>query len=55
LPLLSASQFADDLLGAVLDDHAVEHGLDGLAIFGRELPHGFKLQLEVVARPALVA
>lgn len=47
-------QFTDDLLGAVLDDHAVEHGPDGLPVFGRQLPHRFKLQLEVVARPALV-
>ncbi|MBB6066173.1 hypothetical protein [Pseudoxanthomonas broegbernensis] len=51
---MSASQLTDDLLGAVLDDHAVEHGLDGLAIFGRQLPHRFKLKLEVVARPAFV-
>ena len=44
-------QFADDLLSEVLDDHAVEHGLDGLPVFGRQLPLRFTLQLEVVARP----
>ena len=46
LPAWSGVQFPGDLLGAVLDDHAVEHGLDGLPVFGRELPHRVKLQLE---------
>lgn len=49
-----APKSANDRLGAVLDDHAVEQGLGGAPVFGRQLPHGFELQLEVVARPSFV-
>ena len=36
----------------MLDDHAVERGIDLLSIFARELSKGFELQLEFVIRPA---
>ena len=38
----------------MLDDHAVEHGLDRLSIFGRQLTDGLELQLEFVIRPAFL-
>jgi hypothetical protein len=44
----SCPQLTDELLGAVFDDHAIEHRLDRLSIFGRKLSNGFELQFEFV-------
>ncbi len=38
----------------MLDDHAIEYGLDRLSILGRELSNGFELQLEFVVGPAII-
>lgn len=38
----------------MLDDHAVEYGLDRLSILGRELSNDFELQLEFVVGPAII-